>query len=172
MDRYINCAWFGASVGGVLDLGPRTRVAFAAAWIAGQVALVTTARTRPDAIFGFHMFPEATTMLVRLGRVTAQGEQPVTAGEWSARDAVGQLRHFSWRDRVHDPVLSTLDARMFAAYGARAQLARLQRALDDMADHTPEDAETVRLVARVTVWQNGHDPVTSTLESHARGHGT
>jgi hypothetical protein len=155
----------------VLDLGPRARLAFAAAWIAGQIALVVTAKMRSDAIFGFRMFPEATTMQVRLGRVTARGEQPAPAGEWSARDAAGQLRHFSWRDRVRDPVLSSLDARVFAGYGASTQLARLQRALDDVADHTPDDAETVRLVAHLTIWHNGRDPATSTLESHVRGGG-
>lgn len=150
------------------DLGPRARVAFAAAWIAGQVALVATAGMRPDAIFGFHMFPEATTMQVRLGRITKAGEQPAPGGEWSAQDATGQLRHFSWRDRVRDPVLSSLDARVFAGYGASTQLARLQRALDDVADHTPQDAETLRLVAHVTIWRNGRDPATSILESQAR----
>jgi hypothetical protein len=153
----------------VLDLGPRARVAFAAVWLAGQAALVVTASRRPDGIFGFRMFPEASTMEVRLARVTATGEVAAPGGEWSARDASGQLRHFSWRDRVKDPVLSSLDARIFASYGTGTQLARLGRALDDVADHVPEDAETVRLVAHVTVWRNGREPVTSTLESHVRG---
>jgi hypothetical protein len=153
----------------VLDLGPRARVAFAAVWLAGQAALVVTASRRPDGIFGFRMFPEASTMQVRLARITAAGEVAAPGGEWSARDASGQLRHFSWRDRVRDPVLSSLDARVFASYGSETQLARLGQALDDVADHVPEDAETERLVAHVTVWRNGRDPVTSTLESHARG---
>ncbi len=153
----------------MLELGPRARVAFAAVWLAGQAALVVTASRRPDGIFGFRMFPEASTMQVRLARMTAAGEVAAPGGEWSARDASGQLRHFSWRDRVRDPVLSSLDARVFASYGADTQLARLGRALDDVADHLPEDAETERLVAHVTVWRNGRDPVTSTLESHARG---
>ncbi len=155
----------------MLDLGPRARVAFAGAWIVAQAALVSTAAMRRDRIFGFRMFPEASTMQVRLTRITLQGEQSVAGGEWSAVDRTGQRRHFSWHDRVRDPVLSSLDGRVFAAYGADTQLARLQRALDDVADHTPEDAETLRLVARVTVWRNGRDQVTSTLESHPRGDG-
>jgi hypothetical protein len=153
---------------GVLDRRPRARVAFAVTWIAGQVALVVTATGRPDGLFGFRMFPEASTMQVHLARVTATGEVPIPGGEWSARDASGQLRHFSWRDRVRDPVLSSLDARVFASYGEATQLARLGHALDDLADHVPEDAETLRFVARVTVWHNGREPTTSTLESHAR----
>jgi hypothetical protein len=152
----------------VLELGPRARVAFAAVWLAGQVALIVTAARRPDHMFGFRMFPEASTMQVHLARITAAGELPAPGGEWSARDASGQLRHFSWHDRVRDPVLAAIDARVFASYGADTQLARLGQALDDVADHVPEDAETVRLVARVTVWHNGRDPVLSTLESHTR----
>lgn len=153
----------------MIDLGPRARVAFAAVWLASQAALVVTASRRPDRIFGFRMFPEASTLQVRLARVTATGEVAAPGGEWSAHDASGQLRHFSWHDRVRDPVLSSLDARVFASYGAETQLARLGRALDDVADHIPEDAETLRLVAHVTIWRNGRDPASSTLESHARG---
>jgi hypothetical protein len=157
----------------VVDLGPRSHaaVAIAAAWLAGQAALVLTAGARPDHIFAFRMFPEASTLEVHLARVTRDGERATPGGEWSARDASGQLRHFAWRDRVRDPVLSSLDARVFASYGATTQLARLQRALDDVAEHLPEDAETLKLVAHVTVWRNGREPVRSTLESHSRGGG-
>jgi hypothetical protein len=152
----------------VLDLGPRARVTVAAIWVAGQAALVLTAARRPDRIFGFRMFPEASTMQVHLARVTSRGEEPAPGGEWSARDAAGQLRHFSWHDRVRDPVLGTLDARVFASYGADTQLAHLGWALDDVASHEPEDAETLRFVAHVTVWRNGREPTTTTLESHPR----
>lgn len=154
----------------MLHVGPIARVAFAACWIAGQAALVLSAAQRPDHVFGFRMFPEASTMQIRLYRERAGGEGAVEAprGEWSATDASGQLRHFSWRDRVRDPVLSQLGGRVFASYGASTQLARLQRALDDVADHIPEDDETVRLRADVVVWKNGHEPTTITLESHAR----
>ena len=154
----------------MLDLGPRSNVAvaIASAWLAGQAALVLTAGERADHIFGFRMFPEASTLEVRLARVTRDGERAAPGGEWSAHDASGQLRHFAWRDRVRDPVLSSLDARVFASYGAATQLARLQRALDDVANHVPDDGETLKLVAHVTVWRNGREPVRSTLESHAR----
>ena len=157
-----------ASLDGVVELGPRMRVAFAAAWIAVQVGLVVSAGWRADGIFGFRMFPEASTLQIQLARVTSGGQRSAPGGEWSARDQSGQLRHFAWRDRVRDPVLSSLDVRVFAAYGAATQVARLQRALDDVVDHIPEDEETLRLVAQVTVWRNGRDPVTTTLESHPR----
>jgi len=152
----------------VLDLGPRARVVFAACWIAGQAALVLTAGARADHIFGFRMFPEASTLEIRLSREVDGRVVPAPGGEWSARDAGGQLRHFSWHDRVHDPILSAVDARVFASYGVDAQLARLQRALDDVADHVPEDGETVRLRADVMVRKNGRGAEAHTLESHAR----
>jgi hypothetical protein len=151
----------------VIDLGPRARVAFAVSWIAGQLGLVLTAGRRPDHVFGFRMFPEASTVEIHVMRVTAAGELPAPRGEWSARDASGQLRHFRWRDRVHDPVLGALDERVFASYGVDAQLARLQRALDDVAHHLDEDAETVGLRANVVVRKNGRDPYEVSLLSHS-----
>lgn len=152
----------------VLDLGPRARIALATAWLSLQAGLVLTASCRPDGIFGFRMFPEASTLRFDLERVVAGVAVPAPGGGWSARDASGQLRHFSWRDRVTDPVLSAPGARVFAAYGVDAQLARLQRALDDVASHEPEDAETQRFVARVVVIRNGRGPETLVLESANR----
>jgi hypothetical protein len=152
----------------LLDLGPRARVVFAACWIAGQGVLVASAGARTDHIFGFRMFPEASTIQIHLSRQVNGRLVAAPGGEWSARDATGQLRHFSWRDRVRDPVLSSLDERVFASYGVDAQLARLQQALDDVADHVPEDAETQQLLADVVVRRNGHDPVSAVLVSHVR----
>jgi hypothetical protein len=143
-------------------------VGFAAAWILGQATLVLTAATRPDHIFGFRMFPEASTLEIHLWRDTNAGAVATVRGDWSARSATGQLRHFSWRDRVRDPVLGTVDARVFASYGVDAQLARLGHALDDVADHIADDAETRRLRAEVIVRKNGGAPVRVELASHAR----
>jgi hypothetical protein len=143
-------------------------VIFAACWLAGQAALVLSARTRPDSAFAFRMFPEASTIEVHLWREVDGRWIPAPLGEWSARDASGQLRHFSWRDRVRDPTLAALDSRVFASYGVDTQLARLDRALDDAAGHLPEDAETKRLRAEVLVSRNGREATTTVLESHAR----
>jgi hypothetical protein len=151
-----------------LDLGRTARVVLAAAWIAGQSALIVTAGRRPDHIFGFRMFPEASTIEVHLLRDTSAGVARAPRGEWSARDGSGQLRHFSWHDRVRDPILSALDARVFASYGVDAQLARLQHALDDVMDHLGEDAETRQLRADVVVRKNGDPPLVVTLVSRAR----
>jgi hypothetical protein len=150
----------------MLDLRPPARPFFGACWICGQVALVLSAGLRPDAIFGFRMFPEASTLEIRLSRVTSAATLAAPRGEWAARDASGQLRHFSWRDRVRDPVLQSLDTPVFASYGVGAQLARLQHALDDVADHLEEDHETLQLRADVVSSKNGREPRTDTLFSH------
>ncbi len=157
-----------ATVTRVLDLGPRARVVFAASWIAAQAGLVLTAARRPDHIFGFRMFPEASTLEIQVERMTDVGLLPAPGGEWSARDSGEQLRHFSWHDRVRDPILGSLEVRVFASYGVDAQLVRLQKALDDVADNIDEDAETKWIQADVRIWKNGRDPTTTTLFSHAR----
>jgi hypothetical protein len=171
----------------VFDLGRKTRVVFAAVYVVAQGALVLTAARRPDHAFGFQMFSEASTMEVHLSRKVvvpadarsdaSQGAHraedgtvlvPVTGGTWKARDANGDLHRFAWRDRVKDPVLANLDVQVFASYGAPAQLFRLQAALDDVARHTPEDAETLALVADVDVRRNGHEPIRTHLVSAPR----
>lgn len=156
------------SVKKAMNLGPRARVVFGASWIASQVALVLSAGERPDRIFGFRMFPEASTLEVHLIRETSAGDVTAPRGEWSALDAVGQLRHFSWHDRVRDPVLGAVDATVFASYGVATQLARLQRALDDVAAHIDQDGETRRLRAHVVFSRNGHDAQTVELTSQPR----
>ncbi|MDP9035785.1 MAG: hypothetical protein M3O50_13370 [Myxococcota bacterium] len=152
----------------MLPVGPDARIAFAALWIAGQAGLILSAARQPDHIFGFRMFPEASTMEIHLAREVAGLVVPAPKGEWQAIDGTGTVHPFSWSDRVRDPVLGTLDARVFASYGVDAQLARLQRALDDVADHIPDDADTTRLRAEVVLRRNGGDPASVTLVSHAR----
>jgi len=114
------------------------------------------------------MFSEASTLDIHLSRDTKDFNVPAPRGEWAARDAAGQLRHFSWRDRVRDPVLESVDVPMFASYGLDAQLARLQHALDDVADNIEQDDETLRLRADVLVSKNGREPTAVTLLSHVR----
>jgi hypothetical protein len=152
----------------MFDLRPQVRAPFALLWMLGQAALVLTAGLRADHIFGFRMFPEASTLEIHLSRIASGMTLPAPRGEWAARDASGQLRHFSWRDRVRDPVLESIDVPLFASYGADTQLARLQRALDDVADHLDEDDETQALRADVRVSKNGREPYTAILLSHAR----
>jgi hypothetical protein len=147
-------------------------VVFAAGWIAAQAALVATAGSRPEAAFGFRMFPEASTIDVHLLRRVASANGTtlvdVVNGAWVATAPDGQRRTTHWRDRVKVGALATFDRDIFASYGVRAQLARIQAALDDVATHSPDDTETKQLVARVTVKKNGHAPTVVELVSVPR----
>ena len=107
-------------------------------------------------------------MEIHITREVGAQRLPAASGEWSARDSSGQLTHFSWSSRVRDGTLAAVDTRVFASYGVDTQLARLQRALDDVADHIPADAETTRLGADVMVWRNGREATSVALFSHAR----
>ncbi len=146
------------------------RLVFAAVWIATQIALVLTAGSRPDGAFGFRMFSESSTLRLALYRELPGGVRVhVDGGTWTAHDAGGMARRFSWYDRVKRPEMSVFDTEIHASYGAAAQLARLQIALDDVAAHVPEDAETQRLLLDVTVRRNGREPYVVHLVSAPRG---
>jgi hypothetical protein len=156
------------------NLKPRARLLVAAVWIAGQTVLIATGPRRAGGTFAFRMFPESSTIQIDLSReVVAQSGQgtelvPVEAGRWLARDEDGVLHRFRWDDRVKDGNLFPWGRPVHASYGADAQLERVPRALDDVAAHVPEDAETFRLIADVTVRRNGGPPEHLRFSSRAR----
>jgi hypothetical protein len=160
----------------VLDLGPTVRVFFAGVYLAIQATLVWTASARADRAFGFQMFNESSTMIILLSREveapSGHGTIAVLAphGEWVAKDAMGFPHRFAWHDRVRAPELCAFDRPIPAPYGTAAQLARLQAALDDVATHTPDDADTARLMADVTLRRNGREATLIRLTSLPRLH--
>jgi hypothetical protein len=127
-------------------------------WIIGQAALITTGARRPDGAFAFRMFPESSTIDFALERDVGDKVIHVKDGAWLARDSKGVLHRFRWDDRVTEPGLYPYGQPIHASYGAAAQLDRLAHALDDVASHIDEDAETARLIASVTVRKNGGRP--------------
>ena len=149
-----------------------SRVALAAVYLTVQGALLITADQRPDGVFSFQMFNESSTIDIQLARrvATPGGATEVVPidGTWEANDGRGGVRGFRWTDRVRDPILMTLGRPVHAAYGIAAQLFRLQRALDDVADHLEGDAETRALVADVRIRRNGREPYETRLESRTR----
>lgn len=148
------------------------RVLFAVAWIGGQLALVLTADRRADGAFGFRTWSESSALTVALYREVdgGSGERirvPVEGGVWTARDRAGMSRRFAWNDRVKRPELGVFDREIPAA-SAATQLDRWRAALDDVAAHVPEDAESHRFVADVTVRRNGSKPYVVHLASIER----
>jgi hypothetical protein len=144
---------------------PTFALAFCVVWIGTQGALILTASRRADAAFGFRMFAESSTLTATLSReVEAPSGHgtivvPVTNGEWVARGEDGRPHAIRWRDRVIEANLARFDVRMQAAYSAAAQVERWHAALDDVATHLTEDAETRAIHLDLTVSKNGHEPV-------------
>jgi hypothetical protein len=147
------------------------RIAFGAAYLAVQVALILTAGRRPEAAFGFRMFPESSTLQVHLARrveaSTGQGTALVGVedGTWTAKDAAGVKHIFRWGDRVKEQELNAFDFMHHASYGLRTQLTRFAAALDYVASHVSEDAETRALVLEITYQKNGREPAHTVFES-------
>jgi hypothetical protein len=149
------------------------RIAFAAVWIAVQMLLIVTADRRADGAFGFRMFSESSTIKVALYREVLEpsGQRTrahVDGGVWKAIGPDGVVRRLTWYDRVPSPFWE-FDQEAHASYSAQTQLARLQAALDDVAAHMPNDAETLRFVLHVTVKRNGREAVAHELVSRERG---
>ena len=132
-----------------------------------------TADRRVDAAFGFRMFTESGSIRMSLYReVVGEGGQRtrihVDDGVWSANDAGGLRRRFAWTDRVRRYELAIFDSETSAKYSVAATLARLQAALDDVATHTADDADTRRFLLDVTVRRNGREPYVVHLASAER----
>jgi hypothetical protein len=139
------------------------RLLFMLVWVGLQSTLILTADRRADSAFGFRMLDESNTMRVVLFReVVEPGGRSqrihVDGGTWQARGEGGVVRRFSWYDRVPWRELGAFDREIPTPWGARAQVERLQAALDDVARHVPEDAETRRLLLEVTIRHNGREP--------------
>lgn len=145
---------------------------FVAAFVGVQLALILSADQRPDRVFGFRMFNESSSLEFELFRlVRRRGRERLVSvhrGAWSAKDHTGRVHEFHWTDRVRYGALMRPSVFVHATYGLDAQLFRLQRALDDVAAHTAEDAETLALVAVADTVKNGREAGKVRLSSARR----
>jgi hypothetical protein len=148
------------------------RATFALSFLGLQLALVSTADLRADRIFGFRMFNESSSLSFELFRKVRRGRGerliPIRDGAWRARSTSGESHEFHWTDRVRYSALAEPSRLRHATYGLEAQLFRLQRALDDVATHTPDDAETIQFVAVADTLKNGRDAGRVRLSSSPR----
>jgi hypothetical protein len=122
-----------------------------------QLALVVRAYDADHAFFGFQMFPESSTWRADIVRVEADGSEHDIREPWPGG--------YRWGDLVDSRGLSSPWSGGHADAGIRSTLHFLDEALDWVAANTPDDTETVRLVARVTYERNDEPPVTTVLES-------
>lgn len=110
----------------------------------------------PHKLFGFRPFNESDTWQAEIVRVFPNGERhAIDDGTWV----------YEWNELVGTPKLQSPQRMRHASAGADATLDFLQRALDWIVLHTPDDAETDHLEARVTVYRNTRGPEAHVLRS-------
>ena len=124
-----------------------------------QLVLVARAYWAPHKEFGFQMFPESSQWQADIVRVTAGGERISIEEEWSG---------YRWNELVPGRGLYNPWRRHHADAGIENQLEFLDEALVWVAANTPDDTETVRLEATVTVWPNLGPPQTYAIVSPDR----
>jgi hypothetical protein len=138
-----------------LDLSPRARTAFVAAFLAGQAVLIATAGGRSDRSYGFRMFPETSAIVVHVSRRLDDGrEVPIVGGRWEARDCSGAARTFQWNKMIRPPGPARLDVPIGAPYGVDSGIERTRDALRWVAERSG-DCETRAFVAKVELKKNG-----------------
>lgn len=124
-----------------------------------ELAGIAWGQRTPDHTLGFQMFNESSRLTIHLFREVKRKNRrvlvPLPDGRWQAPDAAGQLRDYSWHDRVRYFPLNTLGVSVHARYGLAGQLFHLQAALDDLMRHIPDDTTTLAIVADVETIQNG-----------------
>lgn len=136
------------------------RRAVVAGVVALQAALVVRGLHSDHKEFAFRMFPESSTWRADVVRVTHDGRRVSIDEGWPGG--------YAWSQLVDSRGLSTPGVRRHADAGVANQLAFLDAALDWVATHTPRDAETRYLEARVTYWRNTDPPQTVVLRSDTR----
>jgi hypothetical protein len=124
-----------------------------------QIGLVARGYWSDHKEFAFQMFPESSTWRADIVRVTSTGRRVPIEEPWSG---------YTWGGLVRGRGLGVPWVEHHADAGIDNQLAFLDAALDYVAEHTPDDLETVRLEAIVTYRHNGDQPATVVLRSLER----
>lgn len=151
----------------MFELGRKARLLFVVLFLGLQLGLILTGDLRPDRVFSFRMFNESSKLKFELYREVRSRRRvrrvPVHDGTWTAHTKAGTLAEFHWTDRVKFASLTRTSVFTHTPYGLDAQLFRLQKALDDVAAHIPEDADTLALIAVADTLRNGRDAGRVTL---------
>jgi hypothetical protein len=124
-----------------------------------QLALIGRAYSSDHKVFGFQMFPEASTWQAEVVRVTRDGQRVPVSQPWAGYD---------WNGLVGGVGLQNPSVRHHADAGLNNQLAYLRSSLNWVADHTPRDHDTRYLEARVTSWHNDDPARVVVYRSHDR----
>ena len=134
------------------DRSPARRLLAALVLVAAIVlhaALILSGGSDPHKRFGFRPFFESDTWRAEIVRVTADGDRlAIDDGTWP----------YEWNELVDAVKLTSPWRTRHAGGGARATVDLLDRALDWLAENTPDDRATVRYEATVVVVHNAGVP--------------
>lgn len=128
--------------------------------VLGSLAGVIVGQLGTSRIFAWQMFPETSTRHAEIVRVTTQGDVVDISAPWPGG--------YRWPTLVEGTGMESVTVPGAASYGVDVTTERLQRTLDWVALHTPDDHETVRLEATLWTSRNGRPEVSATLVSVER----
>jgi hypothetical protein len=114
-----------------------------------HLGLLVRGESDPHKLFGFRPFNESDSWRFDVVRVHADGSRhPVGDGTWE----------YEWNELVGTNKLRGEGRLRHASAGAPASLDFLDRALDWIVLHIPDDTDTIALEAEVLVFHNGRGP--------------
>ena len=115
-----------------------------------HAVLIVHGGSDPHKRFGFRPFSESDTWSAEIVRVTTEGDRlAIDDGTWA----------YDWNEIVGVAELSHPARTRHASGGARTTLDLLDRALDWLADNTPDDPDAKRYEATVTVVHDAGPPL-------------
>lgn len=123
---------------------------FCCSYLTIQVVAIVHAHFSEDKRFGFWMFAESSQFQAKLYRQLKDGTFVYAPkGTWVLHHAEGQTTEYAWDSMVRDFRLYQLEELKRAKTGMYVTLKYLQYALNYVADHTPQDTETVRFLLKI-----------------------
>lgn len=124
-----------------------------------QVFFIVRAYDDPHTHFGYQPFNESSIWRADLYRVTADGQRISIRDGWFG---------YRWEEMVTQRGLGQPYALHHADSGVDSTVDFLEKALDYVADHTPNDSESIYLEADVTYFRNTYGPQHRLLRSKKR----
>jgi hypothetical protein len=128
--------------------------------LAGQAVLLVRGYADPHKFFAFQPFNESSTWRAEVVRVTADGRRVSIEEPWPGG--------YDWDELVRWGVLERPGTTRHAYSGLGTALDFLDDSLDWVADHTPEDTETLYLEATTEAYRNTRGPEVRVLRSDIR----
>ncbi|MFP5320957.1 MAG: hypothetical protein ACLGIC_03830 [Acidimicrobiia bacterium] len=133
---------------------------FVALVLVGHGALLARGYVDPHKLFAFQPFNESSVWRTDVVRVTVDGRRVPIEEDWPGG--------YDWDELVGWGVLERPAAARHAYSGVGASVDFFAESLDWVADHTPDDHETLRLEAVVESWRNTRGPTVEVFRSADR----